>query len=336
MKVYYNSSLGSNGDGWRGTQQPVNWHFVHADLPRAIPVIYRFASGIVFDLLTLLDEARLRSWLAAYESQAATLNDQEKRLAAQSHPYQEMLLREVWINDQPVQAGFSASNSISFPWLPEQDRLAEVRRAYAESLPQAACFACERYVIPYPAALSTWQLLGRYLRREKVQSLRLLTHAVARFVPLNITCTLAATEDKQFDFTHPRTGVQHRLHLCAGEVTELPLPSAKLYITTGTYTLEPELPTGDALQFDNTLQYSAEMGHKLVSRATSSIGIIGSADGPTVLFSGGRDTAGRQGELQVHNCLSLPSLQRERVAQFRLEGINMQHLASKEYSFSLS
>lgn len=68
MKMYYNSSLWDKGKGFYGLPQKVSWRFEHAGTRRCIPVIYRFPKGIVFDIITFLDETKLREYLEKYEA----------------------------------------------------------------------------------------------------------------------------------------------------------------------------------------------------------------------------------------------------------------------------
>jgi hypothetical protein len=68
MKIYYNSSLWSKGKGLWGWPQRTNWQFEYAGAKRYIPAIYRFSEGIVFDVITILDEARLREFFEKHEA----------------------------------------------------------------------------------------------------------------------------------------------------------------------------------------------------------------------------------------------------------------------------
>ncbi|WP_454054895.1 hypothetical protein [Clostridium sp. Marseille-Q7071] len=62
MKIYYNSSMWNRGKGICGLTQRVNWQFEFGGTKRYIPVIYRFSKGIVFDIITILDETKLHEF----------------------------------------------------------------------------------------------------------------------------------------------------------------------------------------------------------------------------------------------------------------------------------
>lgn len=316
-----------------------NWQFEHAGLKRYIPAIYRFARGIVFDIITVLDETELQAFIDKYEAREETLTALEKRVAEQEHPYQAVPIKEIWINDKRVEGGYSASGAVSIPWLDQGNELAFARKAYSSILQDVACFACERFSVPYPEADSKVQGLLRYLRLSKVHSMKLITGPVSRFLPLGMHVEVAAAESqKQVGFSYPVTEVRHTLYFQGMEAMELPLGGSSLFVNQAMYEIDPSLPTGDTLQFDSTIQniqHTRRPDSEFSPHSAAAIGIIGGADGPTAVFGtrkGAQAPTGSQG-LPLHSCLSVPSLQRESTSHFVIAGINSRHLDSKEYTF---
>lgn len=115
MKVRYDSSLWCEGKGFPGISQRTNWQFEYAGMKRVIPAIYRFSKGIVFDILTFLDEARVRKFFDKYEAHEAELTPVQRWCAEEEYPYQDVPLKEIWINQKQVRE-FSSSSGVNIPW----------------------------------------------------------------------------------------------------------------------------------------------------------------------------------------------------------------------------
>jgi len=151
--------------------------------------------------------------------------------------------------------------------------------------------------------------------------------------------------EKEVYFTHPVTGAQHKLYFQNAKSMTVPIdPGQKreLYIMQVMYEIEPALPQGDTLQFDSTVQHRVEYnvsGSGYFPDATSSIGIIGGADGPTSVFFSSRKNGntvpcGVHG-LPLHSCFSVPSFTREDSFHFHMEGINTIFLDGQEITFGI-
>ncbi|WP_207638338.1 hypothetical protein [Desulfoscipio gibsoniae] len=130
--------------------QKIYWQFEYAGSKRCIPVIYRFPKGIVFDIITFLDEVKLHDFFEKYEAIEETLTPLQRRCAEQEHPYQAVPLKEIWINGRRSESGYSSCSTVSIPWAQQDDGLMLVRKAYSSILKNTACFACERFCVPYP------------------------------------------------------------------------------------------------------------------------------------------------------------------------------------------
>jgi len=341
MIVYYNSSLWSKGKSPRGLPQRTNWQFEYAGTKRCVPVIFLFPKGIVFDIITFLDETKVREFFEKYEAIEKTLTPLQRRCVKQEHPYQAVPIKEIWINGKRVESGYSSSGTMSIPWIRQDNELMLVRKAYSSILKDVDCFACERFCVPYPETDSKVQKLMRFFRLDRVKSIKLSTHSVQWFSPLDIHFKISAEENqKEVCFKHPITGITHTLHFQNPEFVEVPLGTDRnhsFYAAQSMYEIEPALPQGDTLQFNSSIQYTEPTKNRFSPTAASSIGIIGGANGPTAIFVAeknkeNKDHRGLHG-LPLHSCFSAPSLHKEDTLPFVLEGINIKNYDCREYSF---
>ncbi len=342
MKIYYNSSLWGKGKGLCGLPQRTNWQFEYGGTKRIIPAIYRFSQGIVFDVITILDEIKLREFFEKYEAIEEALTPLQRRCAEQEHPYQTVPIKEIWINGKRVENGYSSSSAMSIPWIKQDDELITVRKAYSSILNDTVCFGFERFCVPYPEIDSKIQKLLRFLGLNRVSQIKLCTYPVQEFFPLDIHFKILADEqEKEICFNHPVTGIEHRLYFQSVESVELPIlvdRNRSLYTMQSMYEIEPALPQGDTLQFDTSIQYTEQLSSGRFSpTSASAIGIIGGADGPTAIFSsssgeGKKVSCGYHG-LPLHSCFSVPSFQKEDTSRFVLEGINVKKYGNDEYNF---
>lgn len=340
MKVYYESSLFCEGKGFGGIPQRTSYKFEYMGTKRYIPYIYHFSEGIVFDIITILDEEKIRGFFEKYEAIEETLTPLQQRYAEGEHPYQTLSTKEIWINREKVENSYSSSSAISIPWYKEDDVLRPIRKAYLSILKDIDCFGCQRFCIPYPKTDSKIQKLLRFLHLDRVKNMKLLTHFAERFYPLDIHFEISMDDgEKEIYFNHPTTQIKHRLYFQKPESVDIPIEARgkqKLYCTQLMYEIEPPLPEGDNLQFDSSIQYTESTDNEFGPTSTSSIGIIGGAVGPTASFIALKreETVpyGLHG-LPLYSCFSIPNFQKEDTSQFILEGINIKNYPSKEYNF---
>ncbi|MCG1011652.1 Na+-transporting methylmalonyl-CoA/oxaloacetate decarboxylase subunit beta [Tepidanaerobacter sp. GT38] len=342
MRVYYSNSIWTKGWSLWGWPQRTNWQFEHAGIKRYIPYIYRFSKGIVFDVITILDEAKLKEFFEKYETaDEGELTPLQRCIAEHEYPYQDVAISKIWINGKRIDE-YSSSCGISIPWLEEDKDLKPMRRAYSFVIKKGVSFACERYCVPYPEADTKLQKLLRFLRLERVNQLKLATFPLQQFHPLDIHFKMSLGEmEKEICFTNPVTGEKHTLYFQNAQSIKIPFGpgfNRQLHIMQSMYEIEPALPQGHSLQFDSSMQYKEEPEvsddkYKFSPAATSSIGIIGGADGPTSVFisskGSGNLTCGAHG-LPLYTCFSVPSFQEEDTFHFHLEGINEVICDSKE------
>lgn len=343
MRVRYNSSLWSKEKGICGLPQKVNREFEYAGMKRIIPAVYRFSKGIVFDTLTPLDETRLREFFEKYQRREQELTPLERCCAEQEYPFQDISIKEIWINQEQVEGGYSSSCGVSIPWDEDND-LSHIQKAYSSILKDTTCFACQRYCVPYPETHFKTKKIKRFLRLDKVNSIEFSTHPVQQLFPLDIRFDMTEQDtQKEVSFKHPLTGVTHTLYFQAPESLEIPLDatgSRSFYTTKLMYEIDPALPEGESLRFDSTTQYTTEPPEgSLMPTAASSIGIIGGADGPTSIIIGGvgGDTGIQCGlhGLPLHSCFSVPGYKDHKTSLFLLEGINIIVYDSMEYHLEI-
>ena len=334
MKVYYNSSLWDKSKGIPGRSQKINWEFEENGLRRIIPTIYHFSKGIVFDLITIIDEGEFRRFYDKYKNIEEDLEPLEQCIVEQEHPYQTMDIKEIWINGIKVEEGHSSSGSLYISWLEGQDELAVVKEAYSHILKNTSCFGCSRYLVPYPKKHhKIGEKLGLF-HLSKIDEIKLITYPIKKLYPLDINFEMSVEENlKEISFIHPITGIEHTLYFQNPEVLEI----QGLYFIQSMYEIEPELAEGSNLQFDSSIHYGGMSIVDTDSSSAASIGIIGGANGATAILIAGKDKEANYGQkgLPLHNALSMPSLERQDVYKFILEGINIRIGESEEYNWEL-
>lgn len=341
MKVYYGLNSRARGKGSRGWPQKTKWEFEYAGSKRCIPYIYRFSKGIVFDVITILDEGKLREFFKKYGAEGDSLTPMQERCVRQEHPYREMPISRICINGKQVKEGYSSSSFTYMPWATHSNEADMIRKAYPSILKGVDCFGCGRYYVPYPAEDSGAKKLLRFLRMERINEIRLSTFPVDRFLPLDIRiCMLADETKKTFSFNHPATGMKYVVFFQNVKPLRLPVAvgaSHNLCIMQALYEIGPALPRGDTLLFGSSLQYAentqASDGEYVPSSAAS-IGIIGGVDGPMSVFISsktGEETLRGLHGLPLHGCYSVPSFRERETYEFHLEGINAKDVGSREY-----
>lgn len=340
MKVRYDSGLWDRGMGIGGYPQRVNWEFDYAGATRIIPVIYRFSKGIVFDILTPLDENKLREYYGQYGDDDTKLSDEERSQAERDNPYQDISIKEIRINKKPVIEGYSSSCALIVPWN-EDKSLSPIRRAYRRYMKDTSCFACQRYCVPYPGDNSAISKLKKFLRLERIRNIEFATFPAYKFFPLDMRFEITGQDfQKELKFRHPVAGTVHTLYFQSPEEIEVPLDGTgarRFYVTQLLYETYPPLPDGDSLEFDSSTQYTAipSADGLIMPESVSSIGIIGGADGPTAIFAGTGANCGvllGAHGLPLKRCFSVPKLSGDRPAYFILQGINVKKYESAEYS----
>lgn len=333
MKVYYNSSIWGQAQGLAGRPQKINWEFESQGLRRIIPIIYHFSQGIVFDLITIINEREFQSFYEKYKDIEEDPRPMEEKLMEQEHPYQEIGIRDIWINGARVETGYSSSSLLFTPWNREEgmdSKGTTIRQAYSPILENTSTFNCTRYKIPYPSGRSKNDKLLASLHLARIEEIRLATYPKTRFYPLNREFEMGLGDNiRKTNFIHPRTGINHKLYFQNPQAFEL----EGLYFLHALYEIEPELAKGSKLEFDSSIQYKSIDTNGAGSSSAATIGIIRGADGATSIFVGKGDQVTEQGQnkLALYPALSRPSLEKQDRFRFLLEGINIEVDKGREY-----
>jgi hypothetical protein len=340
MKVHYTSSLWSEEKGACGSIQKTNWQFEHLGLKRCIPCIYHFRDGIVFDLLTLLDTDKLKACFEKYAKIEDKLMPIERQCAEQEHPYQEMNIHEIWIDGHKIEEGYSSTAATSMPFARENSELLPVQKAYRSILDETVCFNCHRFCVPYPKTGSAMQKLLRALHLGRINTLKLITHEQRRFYPILLRFTLSDEDSrKTVGFVHPVTKRTHNLYLQLDEAIEIPQDGdgkQPFYSFAASYEIEPPLQQNERLQFDSSISYTLQQTDDFLPTASSFIGIIGGADGPTAIFAtekGVNNTPCGSHGLLLHTCFSTITLEKSQTAHFIIQGLDTKTGDSVIYKF---
>ena len=323
MAVYYNSSLWDKSKGIPGRPQKINWEFENNGLRRIIPTIYHFSKGIVFDLITILDEGEFNNFYNTYVDIEEKLSPMEQRLLKQEHPYQELEIKDIWLNGKKIENGYSGSGLFYFKGNWEQAELIQIKKAYPSILKDISCFNCYRYLIAYPETDSKIEKWIRFFHLYKIKEIKFNTYPKNKFHPLEVDFQMSIEDQfKEVNFIHPIRGIKHKLYFQKPKICEI----QDLYFMQSKYEIEPELGEGNNLQFDTSIVMSTADVN-----LASSIGIIGGTSGPTAIFIGGKDKNINYGQkgLPLHNA----SLEKDDVFKFTLEGINIRISEGEKYQW---
>lgn len=340
MLVYFHSSLWSStsNKGTPGEPQQVSWQFKYKGLCHFIPVIYRFPKGVVWDVLTPLDSKPLLDFYQSYASCEHSLSTLEEEMIQQKHPYQNLSLFSLKIDDRFIENFHSSSRILgTIPWEAEAsqaDKIAEqgLRQAYPEILSCSPCFGCQRFCALYP----------RKMRRplRPVNSLSFVLQQELELLPLSKTSyrfVMAQGGVQGFSFVHPRTGILHTVWLQQVKQQRLSqlFRFSPFSVTTGQYELEPSLNPQESLRFSQTMLETVRM--PFGGENACSIGIIGGADGPTAVLVTEKEpvkTLGVHG-LPLSSCTARPSTAYpDPFPEFALEAILVHSQHQESFSFS--
>ena len=217
---------------------------------------------------------------------------------------------------------------MDIPLLQDNVELKPIKKAYSSILEDENSFGCARYCIPYPETDSKIKKILRFLRLDRINSMKFFTHPIHWFFPLDIHFEMNIEENhKEISFEHPASGTKHTVYFKMGEIIEYPISSdgvPKIYAMESIYEVVPPLQNGDTLQFNSSISYKVQpdSDNKFSPVSTASIGIIGGAYGPTAIFTSSKGV-----------CFSVPSFQKEDISHFILEGIDIKSCDGKEYEF---
>ena len=311
MKVVWNS-----GDGGRchfpGRRQDINLSFTWAGTKRYIPALFRFPQGIVFDLITPFGEAVYAPFYEKYKDIAETLSPAHLRQAEGERPYPYVGLEIPTINGKRAE-GMSGSG---WHHLPSDNYSYEDKvREYPELLKNSGYFLNMRYMIrTNRKTASWWRSLIYWLFPERIDSFEMRLQSSSRFFAIERSYELPANFEGIMTeaFEHPVTGERHLLHFQQPKADELKIPEREpMLVAQLAYEIEPELPAGEALQFDSSIP--PPDGGDPNQLSISYIGIIGSSSSTTA-------DKGAHG-LPLRHCFSRPAPEPAPTLTVSLEGV---------------
>ena len=332
MKPSYSSDFDKKSSFFIGRSQKTLRTFTLWGIRSCIPAVYRYKEGIVFDLFTFPEEEKVRNFYKAYAGKEDSFSPAPLRRLEGEHPCPNILPCTIRINGIPA-AQWDSQNFLHMPWAPENENLKRVlEKTYGNFIKRESCFSCQRFRVTFPDPLIKTGVLGA-LFPSRVVSLSLEFPSREIFFPLELEFTVSEREGSgrytEISFRHPETQILHTLYLQKEELERLP-GDTPLWVTPILYEIRPPLSSGEELCFDSSIsipQTGDGFGFSPEATGSASIGIIGGADGPTAIFTGGLDTKelprGAHGG-SLHYTFAKPSRQPETKANVFLLGISQQ------------
>lgn len=261
--------------------QAVHAEFTAGGLKRIIPVIYCFTKGLVFDILTVMEEKAVMEYVDKYkemESCADTLTDTQLEHIWQENPYQDIGGR-YWINGDSTGtlSAVSAGELKGRPLHEHYESIQELRAAYSQYLEQAKCFFCQRICIEN----------GTDYTKEKVTELTLVTDKSYRTELLDIKIEMNPQEKAgEAEFIHPITGRRHEIFIYDAEESRFTAWDRDVTYCSGMAEVVPELPKEDRFLFDSKLTPEKSVSRE--GKETQAVSVIGGAQGPVAIFAAGK------------------------------------------------
>lgn len=174
---------------------------------------------------------------------------------------------------------------------------------------------------------------------RKISTFSISTACSSVFFPLNLSLQLTADRpEASVSFLLPGEENVHTLFLQLGQREFIPSAEPQFAFFSAAYEIVPPLSERCHIQFDTSTAHALPSADTRLPEGAASIGIIGSADGPTVLFFSekGGDENTRTGAhgCPVYTCYSkLTEEIHTQTAEFCIQGICQTKDDKKIYSF---
>ncbi len=296
-KVYFSGSFFQyRGHGRAGKEISVNRSFPWGDAKLFIPAVYSCADGLVLDLCLEAEESRLRpfleKWQEAQENESPFSDEQREAIEAE-HPLNFHGTAEILLNGRKL----SMRHGVGTVWIPESCRpegsANELEAGWIAGhygLDPEKGWGLQRIFFPWEPA---WPK-GVNGRRKKpsITSLEVILKAMP--VPVAGPHMKDPRPGDSLQFSHPVTGMQHRLTVQSCEQQELtcrihdegglqyPTHCVELVYTLSPNLSDMEFSVRDCGQSDPPRQRTKAA--RSFDPVASGIAIIGGADGPTAVF----------------------------------------------------
>ena len=263
-----------------------------------IPSVYLCGKGIVLDILTRAEPETIRAfaekWRLSPENDGSELTGGQRELCMAENPLRAGYSPALCVNGKSLK-GLGGSG---FAWNP-------VFQGEGSKKEHAAL---EHYKLDDTCGwmFMRWRFAWATKHRPKLGSMTLTLRADEKLLA---GPHFSIAPGERFEFTHPVSGVRHTLKALSLDAEtigsgpqETPVFGVlrhPVYTQRLTYTISPELP-----EASYTLRDSAPPDPvRLESGApfSSAVGVIGGADGPTVLY------LHKDGEPEIHEAYSAVS-----------------------------
>lgn len=259
--------------------QQVDVKFRADGLTRILPAIYHFDEGIVFDILTIMDESLLEAYYEKYkwaDENPGSLSEIQIAKISQECPYQPVQFRKVYMNDS-VEIKSHAFHDLvrQIPCLNEpadSTELQNIKEAYAAYLADVDCFFCQRFQI---VTKELWT-------EDAVAELTVETCEQSRTEEVDLTAEVYPGEEKCMEFSDPFTGAKHKIYIY--DVEEVKAVPEGIGCYMGKMEIVPELSKEEKILFDATISYQRMKG----STGASAVSVIGGSSGPVSVFLAGK------------------------------------------------
>ena len=289
-QVFYDGGFWSkNGKGRAGKEIKLDSRFSWGDEIWHIPAVYSCSKGLIVDFCVEIDPEKLKGFL---EKWVPLLKD-DKRISRE--------MREQVDNENPLAIDFSpllwlngkemhSKYGTAISWIPESCRMEgtenpretkQIIKHYG--LDETRAWSFHRCSCPWPTT-----------RKPSIKSLKLKLER--RLTNIEGVHFANPSVGDVISFVHPITGTEHKLTVMEYEQQEL---TSKAFAneeyeypthhTAMTYALEPDLSNRnfqvrDLLDNDEPKRRPKNAHDPKATYDACSIGIIGSADGPTAII----------------------------------------------------
>lgn len=276
MQVFFDCSLWmEQGEEECSCIQPVNARFRAGGLDRVIPAVYCFKEGIVFDILTVMDERVMKDYRDRYaecEEKPEELSDARILEITQNNPYHNVDIACIWLNGCHETEDIAYSSTGCDPGYAgeiEKRVALKIKEAYPEYLENENCFFCQRVLMK---TKEDWT-------KDVLTEIRVQTRGLRRTEVLDLEIKVKPGGEGRGTFVHPVTGARHEVGIYDIELAELPgirpFYAGKAYVV-------PELSGEEHILFDSNLRF--EDSGPDGCQEEGGLSVIGGSEGPAAVF----------------------------------------------------
>lgn len=293
-KVYFDCNFwGHRGHERAGREITLRKRFTWNKEAWHIPAVYLCSKGIVMDICLQVPAKRIRSFIEKWNF------PRHEAYKAETRPTEEELLQmdaenplTIHVDIQGVLNGtvLHSSHGCGVSWNP----------CFPEGNGFVERGVVEHYGLDPGCGWVIWRTAFPWTKKRKPQLTTLSVTLKRELAAVQGSHFHTSVPGEQIAFTHPVTGAAHTLTVQEYGQREIDLsqkhfniPNMEFprYYTAMSYTLSPDLPDGtfnvtDCRRSDTPRQKDIDSIEPHEFSGISSIGIIGGADGPTVLLLG--------------------------------------------------